>query len=86
MINDLIKDLTKLEKKERIPLGRLPNNNNERHAATTIHSSHKECSTAFAKRSSLLSGMSRGSVPESVIVDNPDERVSILHLINSVHI
>ena len=30
VINDLIEDLTKLDSREKIPLGRLHNNNNER--------------------------------------------------------
>ena len=72
VINDLIDDLTRLETRdrERIPLGqlmtRVHNNNNER--------GH---SHSLTKQSSLLSSGSRGSAPESVIIDTHTERVSI---------
>jgi len=73
VINDLIEDLTKLDSREKIPLGRLHNNNNERHSAL-IHSSHQGRGV-LAKRSSLLSGSSRGSLPDSVILETQNDRV-----------
>eukprot|EP00090_Calanus_glacialis_P047484 TRINITY_DN9891_c0_g1_i3.p1 TRINITY_DN9891_c0_g1~~TRINITY_DN9891_c0_g1_i3.p1 ORF type:complete len:941 (-),score=180.38 TRINITY_DN9891_c0_g1_i3:210-3032(-) len=73
VINDLIEDLTKLDSREKIPLGRLHNNNNERHSAL-IHSGHHGRSV-LAKRSSLLSGSSRGSLPDSVILETQNDRV-----------
>ena len=78
VINDLIEDLTKLDSREKIPLGRLHNNNNERHSAL-IHSGGQSRglgSLPLTKRSSLLSSSSRGSVPDSVILETQNDRVS----------
>ena len=79
VINDLIDDLTRLETRdrERIPLGHMMsravlNNNNDRPG-------HDSRATAnmLTKQSSLLSSGSRGSAPESVIIDTHSERVSL---------
>ena len=68
MINDLIEDLTRMETrdKERIPLTNLMNR---------VHNNNKE-RNILTKQSSLLSSGSRGSAPESVIIDTRTERVS----------
>lgn len=75
VINDLIDDLTRLETRERIPLGhmmsRVHNNNNDR---TQGH--ERSNANMLTKQSSLLSSGSRGSGHESVIIDAHSERVS----------
>jgi len=74
VINDLIDDLTRLETRERIPLGhmmsRVHNNNNDR---TQGH--ERSNANMLTKQSSLLSSGSRGSGHESVIIDAHSERV-----------
>ena len=81
VINDLIDDLTRLETRdrERIPLGHMMsravhNNNNDR----TGHD--RSTANMLTKQSSLLSSGSRGSAPESVIIDTHSERVSLYFL------
>ena len=70
VINDLIDDLTRLECRDKagIPLvmTRLHNNNTETRLSRPV-----------AKQTSLMSSGSRGSAPESVIIDtHSDSRVS----------
>ena len=67
VINDLIDDLTRLEGRERIPLG---------HVMTRVHNNNNRATNILTKQSSLLSSGSRGSGPESVIIDTDSERVS----------
>ena len=67
VINDLIDDLTRLEGRERIPLG---------HVMTRVHNNNNRATNILTKQSSLLSSGSRGSGPESVIIDTHSERVS----------
>ena len=65
VINDLIEDLTRLETREKIPLGRLNNNNNRDRARAQV----------LTKQTSLVSGSSRGSAPESVIIETHQDKV-----------
>ena len=65
VINDLIEDLTRLETREKIPLGRLNNNNNRDRARAQV----------LTKQTSLVSGSSRGSGPESVIIETHQDKV-----------
>ena len=65
VINDLIEDLTRLEHREKIPLGRLHNNNKERSSQAI----------RVTKQTSLVSGSSRGSMPESVIIETHTDKV-----------
>ena len=74
VINDLIDDLTRLEGRERIPLG---------HVMTRVHNNNNRPgprANILSKQSSLLSSGSRGSGHESVIIDShSDSRVSPDH-------
>ena len=65
VINDLIEDLTRLETREKIPLGRLNNNNNRDRGRAQV----------LTKQTSLVSGSSRGSGPESVIIETHNDKV-----------
>ena len=65
VINDLIEDLTRLETREKIPLGRMNNNNNRDRARAQV----------LTKQTSLVSGSSRGSAPESVIIETHQDKV-----------
>ena len=67
VINDLIEDLTRLETREKIPLSRLNNNNNRDRTGRT---------QPLTKQTSLVSGSSRGSGPESVIIETHNDKVS----------
>ena len=67
VINDLIEDLTRLETREKIPLGRLNNNNNPERTSRA---------QPLTKQTSLVSGSSRGSGPESVIIETHNDKVS----------
>ena len=69
VINDLIEDLTRLETREKIPLARLNNNNNRDRASRA---------QVLTKQTSLVSGSSRGSGPESVIIETLNDKVSQL--------
>lgn len=72
MINDLIDDLTRLEGRERIPLG---------HVMTRVHNNNNRANI-LSKQSSLLSSGSRGSGHESVIIDShSDSRVRFIFCI-----
>ena len=66
VINDLIEDLTRLETRDKIPLARLNNNNNRDRAGRT---------QVLTKQTSLVSGSSRGSGPESVIIETHNDKV-----------